>query len=106
MSSLLKKTRAKRTREIGFACLALALVSLMLTVLIAPDKIDPLRLVTTIDAQVIKAIDHEGKRFVMYRVKPGKIFMVQSQHIKAGDIIKVDHYQRQLTRRVEYLPRT
>ena len=96
------RTKNRLIREILLACFFLALVSLFLTIVIAPDSIDPLRYVATIDSKVLKTVEEGGERFVIVRVKPGKIFMVRSDYASVGDSIEVDHYRRLLTRREVY----
>jgi hypothetical protein len=92
-----------RAKNNLLAAFSLALVSGLLALIVIPDRVDPLQYLSSIDARVIKVIENNGERFVMYRARPGKIFMVREAYKKTGDTIKVNEYQRMLTRRVEYL---
>jgi hypothetical protein len=92
-----------RAKNNLLAVFSLVVVSGLLALVVIPDRVDPLEYLASIDARVIKVIENNGERFVMYRARPGKIFMVREAYKKTGDTIKVNEYQRMLTRRVEYL---
>jgi hypothetical protein len=92
-----------RARNNLLAAFSLLLVSGLLALVVIPDRVDPLQYLASIDARVIKVIENNGERFVMYRARPGKIFMIPEAYKKVGDTIKVNEYQRILTRRIEYL---
>ena len=91
-----------RSYQILFAGLCMLMGTFLLALVTAPDWVDPPHLVGMIDAKVIRIIDDDNNRYMIYRVKPGEIFMVQSASARLGDVIRVAYYQRQWTRRVEY----
>lgn len=103
MANLLIKREGLPVKNNLIIAFSLVLVSALLAFIVAPDSVDPLRYLSSIDARVIKVIENDGERFVMYRARPGKVFMIQEAYKNIGDIIKVNEYQRMLTRRVEYL---
>lgn len=103
MDRAVTKRGGKQVKNSLLVAFSLLLVSGLLAFIAVPDRVDPLRHLATLDAAVIKVIENNDGRFVMYRVRPGKIFMVEEAYKKTGDTIKVNEYQRRFTRRVEYL---
>jgi hypothetical protein len=103
MADVLVKREGMPAKNKLLAAFSLMLVSALLALIMVPDQVDPLRYLASIDARVIKVIENNDERFVMYRARPGKIFMVREAYKKTGDTIRVNEYQRTLTRRVEYL---
>jgi hypothetical protein len=103
MADLLTKREGMRAKNNLLAVFSLVVVSGLLALVVIPDRVDPLEYLASIDARVIKVIENNGERFVMYRARPGKIFMIADTYKRVGDTIKVNEYQRVLTRRIEYL---
>ena len=75
-----------------------------MALIVIPDRVDPLEYRISLDAPIIKIVNNNGQRFAIYRVKPGKVFIIAEVNKNIGDIIKIKEYQRILTRRIEYLP--
>jgi hypothetical protein len=103
MANLLKKRKGMRAKNNLLVVFSLLLASVLMSFIVTPDSVDPLQYLASIDARVIKVVENDGDRFVMYRARPGKVFLIQEAYKNTGDIIKVNEYQRLLTRRVEYL---
>jgi hypothetical protein len=103
MADIVVKREGMPAKNILLTAFSLLLVSALLAFIVVPDQVDPLEYLDSIDARVIRVIENNGDRFVMYRARPGKIFLIQEAYKKTGDTIRVNEYQRTLTRRVEYL---
>jgi hypothetical protein len=85
-ASHLNLRRIKTVLSVG---LFLLLMAFLIALMVVPDRVDPLEYQASLAAPIIKIINNKGQRFAIYRVKPGKVFMIHEVNKNVGEIIKI-----------------